>query len=156
MLKGVSATTLVRDEIATAANKHYALIGEYSQVLRKSVAFSTNMLAAFCRASLYFGKQHVMPLAERFASEMWASTTDPLKTLHTRLVKTKLAQTPNERRAALTKDEKYGVTVSALRAALADEPRTKIEGTTQDVGEAEVDERIRSKFRAGDDESSAA
>ena len=60
--------------------------------------------------------------------------------LHKRLLKAKIM---NNREDRLLGVEKYGLVASSIRGCLSKKERFRIEGTSHDFGEAEVDKKLK-------------
>jgi hypothetical protein len=100
----------------------------------------------FGNACLYFGEEAVFPLAERLAKGLFRSEIDPMKALYDRLVKAKV-KGHTDKTARLRRQDKYGLAVTAIRAALSGDKRYRLIGTSDEIGQAEVDKRIRATLR---------
>lgn len=139
MLRGLTGKKIHKEQTTDNALRHYKLIQELVPLIATKTEAGTVSCAAFANAVLYFGKEKILPLALRYKSEMWASQTDPLKALFTKLSRAKMQG------ELLPQADKYALVVAAIRAALAGETRSKLAGTAQDFGDAELDRRLRSK-----------
>lgn len=139
MLRGLTGKKGHKETTTDNAMRHYKIIQEMIPLVATKPETGTVGCAAFVNACLYFGKDTVLPLAQRYKSEMWASQTDPLKVLHGKLTKAKMHG------EVMVQGDKYALVVAAIRAALSGENRTKLAGTTQDFGEADLDRRLRGK-----------
>lgn len=144
MDKGLSSGNPSKEDTALYAMKHYKLIREFIRVAAAPES-GTTVCAAFCNAALYFGRARIEPLVERYATQMWASTTDPLKVLHQRLVRAKIM---DAKRDAMSKVDKYAVTVSAIRHALQGATHGKLMAATRDFG-TDDDKKMRRDGAAG-------
>jgi hypothetical protein len=141
MLRGITTFKPKREKAASFTMKHLKLISRLHATFAKQHAIvGTPIVAAFANAVLYFGAEHVDPLIERMATELWSGRGDPLKALNARLVRAKTSET---RDARLTLMDRYAITVSAIRAALEGEDREKTEPTTHNFGDNERDTRIK-------------
>ena len=115
MLRGIgSGHGVTKIASSDHAMKHFALISEYSPIGRMPEAGSV-VQAAFCNAALCFGPDAANPLFLRFKAQMWDTANDPMKYLHQRLSRARMR---NEKRHAISKQEKYALTVAAIRIAL--------------------------------------
>jgi hypothetical protein len=155
MIMGLRSTDPKREEIVGVGLKHYKLIAKlaesFGQKAVKEVS-STRVIAAFAKAYLYFGAGRMDPLVERFTTQMWSATDDPLKALYVRLQAVKLGETRHNHRTHLSKMEKYAVTVHAIRMALRNMRATKVQIATNDFGETDIDKKIRRGEKVGKDE----
>jgi len=129
-----------KEKIADTALKHQKLIGDYVNSMRKTHVYNAKTTAAWCNAAVYFSRAKIDPLMERFEKTMWANERDPLKALYERLLKGKLKES---RQHLLEGRDHYGLTIAAIRAALLGQNRSRLETTSQEVGEADIDRRIR-------------
>lgn len=143
MLTGLEAAATTKDDSSEYALKHYALICEFSGIWAKPIA-GTPVAGAFANAALFFGLGTVLPLALRFQSEMWDGLGDPLKVLHARLLRAKLRE---QKRDILAKQEKYAVTVAAIRNALAGASHGKLVVAMKDFGTPD-DKKLKAKVSA--------
>jgi hypothetical protein len=141
MLRGLSNKTIMKEDSSAYAMKHYKLIQDYMPVARMPEGGSI-VASAFCNAALYFGRERIDPLVLRFQTQMWAATTDALKVLHLRLSRARMLK---EKRDALQKQDKYALTVSAIRGALAGSTHGKAVATNNDFGSAD-DKKLRAKL----------
>ena len=142
MLVGMGSHSAHKEDVSEYALKHYKLILEFRSVYNMRVS-GTTVAAAFARAAMYFGREAIAPLVLRFSTEMWSSVNDPLKILHAKLLRAKLRQ---EKRDTLSKQEKYAVTVAAIRNALMGSTTTKLVMATKDFGDGENDKKLKARL----------
>ena len=141
MLQGLGPTPVTdKERVADATLRHHKLISHYLSEIRRTHVYSAKMTAAWCNAAVYFGRTKVDSHLNRFASSMWANERDPLKVLNERLLKAKLRES---RQHMLELREHYGLALTAIRAAMLGQNRVKLEASEQEVGEADVDRKIR-------------
>ena len=152
MLQGLTGNVVPKEDSADHAMKHLKLISEFMPT-GKGPSGSTNVCAAFCNASLYFGRAKIQPLVDRFTTQMWTGVNDPLKILRDRLLRAKLNVRREDR---LSKQEKYGFAVAAIRACLTGKSRQRLEGSTIDFGDFEDDKKIRRNSPVDGDEKGKA
>jgi hypothetical protein len=138
-----------RHQTKDCALKYYQFIYRYLDPLLKKTChvFSTNLVAAFVNAEVYFGiskRPDLVDLAVRLGSGEWSGATDQMKLLSDTLLRAISPKTSTYDKH-LTKEQQYSITVSAIRASLNKRNIKRLEPTTQDWGGAEVDLRVKKR-----------
>jgi len=139
VLGGMTQKDHTKAETAAFVDVHHWEIRNYVSLLKHhGSAYRAQVCAAFVKASLFFGREAVEPLAVRWKDLLWTSVGDPIRALYLRLN----AADEDNARHKLGNDQRYALTVAAIRAALSGKEISKVQETAQDFGDSDLDERI--------------
>lgn len=136
-----------KTQVKEHALKYYQFIQRYCDPMLKKTChvFSTNLCAAFVNAEIWFGIQKrddIVRLAERLGTGEWLSSTDQMKILSDAIIRANAPRTSTHQKT-LTREECYGIGISAIRAALQNRIVKRVEPTGQEWGTAEIDVRLK-------------
>lgn len=133
ILDGLGGSHSDASMVAKFVAKYVDMLARVNSAFDNAVGFTVPVGAAFAKAAFTHDVDTVVTLAKRYASQEWASPTDPLKALHMLFQRIREShRNGNGVRGRLGPKDTYAYAVAAVRAALEGRPIVKSQQTSID------------------------